>query len=400
MAASEARSRGTAPGPRPAAHVPAPPRPVDVLGAPTIPPPALTRLVILGRSLLARLHRASAPPPSRIMEAALAGLSPAVLATLCHLDVPDRVTAPVPVADLAVSLDVDPDRLERLLRFAHVHGWIRLDRAGRVRPTRVTAFLRRDHPGGWRAWAVFAAQPEVTRSLGALTDALKQDGDGFRTANQQPFFPWMAAHPDAAARFDEAMAAGARMHGLLLARAFDWSARRRVCDVGGGDGTVLAALVAHHPHLDATVLELPEVVARTPDRPGVTALAGDAFDVVPTGFDTYLLVNVVHDWSDRDVKHLLEQVTAAARASETTTAAVQIVVVESRARPRPVEDIALSADTLMLALTPGGRERTVDELTAIGRAAGLSRRRWRALASGDVAIVFEPTAVDETRLNR
>lgn len=75
-----------------------------------------------------------------------------------------------------------------------------------------------------------------------------------------------------------------------------------------------------------------------------------------------------------------------------TSAAVQIVVVESRARRQPVEDIALSADNLMLALTPGGRERTVDELTAIGRAAGLSCRRWLTLPSGDVAMAFEPAA--------
>jgi hypothetical protein len=330
------------------------------------------------------------------MEAALAGLSPAVLATLCHLDVPDRVTAPVPVADLARILEVDPDRLERLLRFAHVHGWMRLDRNGEVHPTRVTAFLRRDHPGGWRAWAVFAAQPEVMRSLGAMPAALEVDGDAFLAANQQPFFPWMAAHPDAAARFDHAMAAGARLHGLLLARALDWSGRRRICDVGGGDGTLLATLIAHHPHLDTAVLELPEVVARTPVRAGVTAIAGDAFDAIPTGFDTYLLVNVVHDWDDRDAQRLLEQAVAAAGTSGATTSAVQVVVVESRARPRPVEDIALSADTLMLALTPGGRERTVEELTAIGRAAGLSCRRSLALASGDVAMVFEPAAARGT----
>ena len=116
--------------------------------------------------------------------------------------------------------------------------------------------------------------------------------------------------------------------------------------------------------------------------------AGDAFDAVPAGFDTYLLVNVLHDWSDPDAQRLLAQVTVAARASEATQADVQVVIVDSRVRPRPVQELALSADTLMLALTPGGRERTVDEFTALGRAAGLERRRWLALPSGDVAVVF------------
>ncbi len=392
---TDALDHAAEPRHRRAADPGVPPRPTDVLGAPGIPPAGLTRLAVLGRSLLARLHRGSAPPPSRILEAALGGLQPAVLAALCHLDIPDRITGPVPLAELADALDVDTDRLERLLRFAHVHGWVRLDRRGQVRPTRCTAFLRRDHPGGWRAWAVFAAGSEVTAALGELPAALATTGDAFRTANQQPFFAWMAAHPSAHARFDAAMAAGARMHGLLLAHRLDWSARRRVCDIGGGDGTLLATLTAHHRHLEGVVLELPEVVARMPDRARVAGMVGDAFDTVPHGFDTYLLVNVVHDWDDRQARRLLGRVAEAARASGATAPPVQVVVVESRARRRPVEDIALSADTLMLALTPGGRERTVDELAALGRAAGLRCRRWFALPSGDVAVVFA-TAVDQT----
>jgi hypothetical protein len=202
----------------------------------------------------------------------------------------------------------------------------------------------------------------------------------------------MSARPEAHARFDAAMAAGARMHGLLLARVLDWSDQRRVCDVGGGDGTLLATLLAHHPHLEGAVLELPEVAARLPDRPRITAIPGDAFAAVPDGFDTYLLVNVVHDWDDRDAQRLLARVAEAAAAPDATATPVRIVVVESRARTRPTADIALSADLLMLALTPGGRERTIEELTSLGRAAGLRRGRWLALPSGDVAIVFESAA--------
>ena len=375
------------PGPRPATGPPPPPGPADVLGAPMVPPAGLTRLTVLARSLLARMRRASAPPPSRILEGALAGLEPAVLAAVCHLDVPDQVTGPIAIDELADTIGVDASRLERLLRFAHVHGWVRLDRRGQVRPTRCTAFLRRDHPGGWRAWAVFAARPEVTAALGELPAALEVAGDAFRTAHQQPFFAWMAAHLDARADFDAAMAAGARMHGLLLARTLDWSERRQVCDIGGGDGTLLATLVAHHRHLDGVVLERPEVVARMPDRPQVTGVTGDAFEAVPSGFDTYLLVNVAHDWDDHAVHRLLSRIADAAGTGGAAPA--QVVVVESRARSRPVEDIALSADTLMLALTPGGRERTVDELTALAEAVGLQPRRRLALPTGGVAIVLE-----------
>lgn len=365
-----------------------PPGPMDVLGVARLPPAAATRLATRGRGLLARLHRSLAPPPARIIEAALAGLEPAVLATLCRLGIPDRIDGPMTVDALASTLEVDRDRLERLLGFAHVRGFVRLDRRGRVRATRLTTFLRSDHPGGWAAWPVFAASTEVTAALDSLHEGLTSDTDAFMVGNGQPFFAWMAAHPEPGARFDAAMAAGARMHGLLLAHALDWSGRTRACDIGGGDGTLLATLVAHHPHLEGVVLELPEVVARMPDRDPVVAQAGNAFEAVPPGFDTYLLVNVLHDWDDGAATRLLSRAADAARESSHAGPAPQVIVVDGEARARPTDGITLLADTLMLALTPGGRERTIEHFTALARAAGLHLHDHRPLASGDVALVF------------
>jgi len=37
------------------------------------------------------------------------------------------------------------------------------------------------------------------------------------------------------------------MHGVALARAMDWSKHRRICDVGGGDGSLLDALLSSQP---------------------------------------------------------------------------------------------------------------------------------------------------------
>lgn len=361
--------------------------PRDVLGVPLLPPSGVARFGNRARAGLAHLNRATAPPPARVMEAVLGGLDPAALAALCRLDVPDRLTRPTSCADLAVELGVDEGRLGRLLRYAAARGWVRIDRRGRVRATRVTAFLRRDHPGGWRAWVEFAAGSEVTAALGELDAGLASDGDAFAAANRDPFFAWMQDHPDRHATFDAAMAAGGRMHGLLVAHALDWSASRRVCDIGGGDGALLGVLLAQQPHLEGVLLELPEVVARTPARPNVTAIAGDAFEAVPPGCDTYLLVNVLHDWDDDAAVRLLRRAAEAAAASPTATDP-RIVIVDSEAHDRPRDDLATRADLLMLALTPGGRERTTDEFAALASAAGLRLRRTHDLTSGDVAHVL------------
>jgi hypothetical protein len=357
--------------------------PADVLGVPVLPPGRVAGWGNRLRAGLARAHRAAAPPPARILEAALGGLDLAALAAICRLDLPDRLRRPATCAQLAAELEVDVGRLERLLRYASTRGFLRVGRDGRVRPTRVTAFLRRDHPGGWRAWIDFAAGREIAGALGELERGLPPDGDAFAAANGAPFFAWMQVNPDHHERFDRAMAAGGRMHGLLLARALDWSVSRRVCDVGGGDGALLGVLLAEHPHLEGVLLDLPEVAVRAPQRERLTAVGGDAFVSVPAGCDTYLLVNVLHDWDDAAVVRLLAR-TAAALAEGGDG---RVVIVESEAHARPRDGVAVRADLLMLALTPGGRERRTDEYAALADAAGLRLTRTHHLASGDVAHV-------------
>jgi hypothetical protein len=331
--------------------------PREVLGVPLVPPSTATRLAARTRAGLARLHRAVAPPPARVLEAALGGLDPAAMAVLCRLDVPDHLSEPTTVGRLAGELGVDPARLDRLLRYAATRGWLRLDRRGRIRPTRVTAFLRRGHPGGWRAWVEFVAGSDISAALAALDAGLQADGDAFAAANGAAFFELMQTTPDRHTIFDAAMAAGGRMHGLLLAHTLDWSKRRRVCDVGGGDGAVLAVLLAREPQLEGVLLDLPEVVARAPRRAGITPVAGDAFVSVPPGCDTYLLVNVLHDWGDDDALRLLRRTAEAAAAAPPGAVAPRIVVVVSEAHRV--------------------------------QSAGLRLRRTHHLASGDVAHILE-----------
>jgi O-methyltransferase domain len=361
-----------------------PARPVtatDVLGVPLVPPAAVTRASTRLRGRLSRMARNMAPPPVQILEGLFGMLDHRVLVALCRAGVPEALTRPTTPAELAERLDADPAMLERLLRYGATRGWVRIDRRGRVRPSPVTAFLRSDHPGGWRAWVDFAAGDDILAAL-SLLDAQAPARDAFAAANGAPFFTWIADHPDRWAIFDRAMAAGGRMHALMLAKAFDWPASSRVCDVGGGTGDLLATLLDLHPALRGTVYDLPAVVGRAVSHKRLTAVAGDAFVDVPARFDTYLLVNVLHDWNDDDASRIL------ARVAEAAGPDARIIVVDSEHTQRPRNDLAVATDVLMAALTNGGKERDADAFAALGRACGLRLRRTVRLASGDLAHEF------------
>jgi hypothetical protein len=356
----------------------------ELLGVPILPPGGVAAATNRVRAAIGGLHARLAPPPVRIIEGLFGMLDHRVLVAICAAGVPEVLNGPTTVAALADRLDADPGRLECLLRFAATRGWVRVDRCGQVRPTNVTRFLRSDHPGGWSAWVELAGGAEIVGAVAHLSASRAAD-DPFAAANGGAFFEWMTAHPERGATFDRAMAAGGRLHGLALAAALDWSESRRVCDVGGGTGDLLAVLLDLIPHLDGTVFDLPNVVARAVEHARLEAVGGDAFVAVPPGFDTYLLVSVLHDWNDADARRILERVATAAGTG------ARVIVVDSERTTVPQAGMAVAVDVLMTALTHGGHERDAAAFRALGRACGLDLRRSVRLASGNLAHEFAPT---------
>jgi len=157
-----------------------------------------------------------------------------------------------------------------------------------------------------------------------------------------------------------------------VAESFDFSAVRRVVDVGGAHGTVLATLLIRFPWLEGVVLDLPHVVPgarRALEAQGLAgrcrAVEGDFFAAVPPGGDVYLLKQILHDWDDAQCTAIL-RACARAMAPRGRVFVVEMVIPDDGA-PGPAQLMDLN----MLVLLPG-RERTRAEYAALLSAAGLT----------------------------
>jgi O-methyltransferase domain len=64
-------------------------------------------------------------------------------------------------------------------------------------------------------------------------------------------FEFLAAHPDLAQVFQAAMSERTAF-APGVAAGYDFSAVRTVADIGGGTGTLLAAILRAHPHCTAS----------------------------------------------------------------------------------------------------------------------------------------------------
>lgn len=107
-----------------------------------------------------------------------------------------------------------------------------------------------------------------------------------------------------------------------LAQAVDFSAHRRLLDIGGGTGSWSISVAGRHQHLHVTVIDLPVVAEIARQRVGDAGLqsridveAGDVLaGTLPAGYDLFLLANLVHYWTPQTNVEMLKRIREVAPA--------------------------------------------------------------------------------------
>lgn len=206
---------------------------------------------------------------------------------------------------------------------------------------------------------LFASEPEW-RAWIRFTDSVRTGLRGFDLEHGMPNWDFYAAQPELGGIFDAGMRALTSQSAPAIVAAHDFSPYKTVADVGGGDGTLLIAILDAHPRLRGILYDRPGVIARATARLAdaqvsdrCSAVAGDFLEEVPRGADAYLMKWILHDWEDRQAERIL---TNCRRAMEAGT---ELLVIE-RVMPEHASGGALEmvmADLQMMVMN-GGVERT------------------------------------------
>ena len=272
-------------------------------------------------------------------------------------------------AELAEAAGAHPDAVERLLRYLTARGVFTRTDAGRYGLTAVGQVLRSDHPARLRTGLDLEGIGRIELAFTGLLHSIRTGEPAYPQVFGRDFWQDIAADPERRAGFATWMASDLPARSPAILAGYDWGSLGWLVDVGGGNATLLVALLSRCPQLRGTVLDLAENVGdarRALAEAGLAdrgeAVAGSFFDPLPSGAGGYLLSLILHDWADEPAVAILRQCAEAAGESG------RVLVVERTGADGGSTHTGM--DLRMLALY-GGRERRLDELTALAERAGL-----------------------------
>lgn len=250
-------------------------------------------------------------------------LSGSWLAQACYavvkLGVPDLLGGgPRSVDDLAAVSGADPGVLYRLLRALAAAGVFRHVGPRVFAHNQVSELLRTDSPGSAHLVALMQGE-EVFRSFAEIMYTVRTGVPSFEKVYGTSFYKYLDANPEAARTFNESMGGQGELAALSTC---DFGGVGVLVDVGGGNGALLAEVLAANPAVHGVLLERPDALQRARTRLAELGLVdrvefveGDFFEAVPAGGDVYMLARILHNWTDEHCLDLLRRVHAAMSSS-------------------------------------------------------------------------------------
>ena len=280
---------------------------------------------------------------------------------------------PQTAQQLAQATKTHQQALYRLLRALASVEIFSEDQQGRFSMTPIAECLL-DRPGSQYAVALMMGD-EHYRSWGDLLYSVQTGKPAFDHLFGKPIFEYLAEHAEQAKIFDAAMTGFHGPETQAMVDAYDFTGINTLVDIGGGNGTVLTAVLQKYSTMKGILFDLPGVIERAKKNLAGAGLAarcqtsaGSFFESAPPGGDAYQMRHIIHDWTDEQCHTILSHI------RKVMPKHGRLLVIEMVVNPGNEQQPAKWLDLNMLVL-PGGRERTEAEYRDMYAKAGFRLER-------------------------
>src|SRR5260370_25019507 len=184
------------------------------------------------------------------------------------------------------GVDARPESLERALRACASLGVLTEDAAGKFGPTELSDVLTLDSPVSVKKFVEVLGANWFCKTWAGFYDAVRTGEPQTRNQLGMEFWDYLKANPKEMQNFGEAMKSNSlnSLRGVL--QNCDFSASKKVIDVGGGFGHLAVALLEKYLSLRGAVLDMPDLIPMAKKSSQLSAdvasrleyIGGDMFD--------------------------------------------------------------------------------------------------------------------------
>lgn len=341
------------------------------------PPGIAVRAIVALRKAMIKAADACVPAQLAVFERVTAAAGSHILAELARLGVPDlleRETA-LSGAQIAERTKTDPDAMQRVMRASVAMGVFARRADGRFENNRLSRALLSADLESARSFAVYFGSKSNMLAWADFGETLRTGKNAFDRVHGTSVWEWFDRHPDERETFAHAMMGMTLLDAPGIASSYPFGEVGKLCDVGGGRGSLLSEILLHHRNLRGMLCDAPGVLdsakkllAQRGVADRVDLVPGSFFDVVPKGADAYMMKNILHDWDDARSTKILKNVRAAMEPGQ------KLLVVEAIVEA-DCDDFGALSDVQMMIVCGEGRERSRADFERLYAASGFRLER-------------------------
>jgi hypothetical protein len=270
---------------------------------------------------------------------------------------------------LAASSGTNTRNLYRVLRALASNGIFSESGDGLFELTPLAEPLQTGVLDSLSGWAIISGG-EWHRAWGDLVHNVVTGETAFDHEFEMGYWEYLAQNPQADEAFNQAMTDSNAMMLAAVVDAYNFDEIETIVDIGGGQGSLITAILKANPTIRGVLFDQPNVIAsagRTFQQEGVAGrcdlVGGDFFQGLPENGDAYVLQRIIHDWDDEHAIAILRSCRRAMAGD------AKLLVVES-VIPTGNEPSAGKLSDIMMIVLVDGVERTESEFRILFDAAG------------------------------
>jgi O-methyltransferase domain len=347
-----------------------------------VPPKMIVKSVIALRNALIRAAELIAPPQMAVFEHVSGVGRTMVIATVARLKIADRLASgPKTIEELARETESNEDALWRLLRGAASLGVFTLRDDGRFENNRTSEVLRSDVFASMRDLAEYFGSKSNMMSWVDTGDTVRTGKNGFERVHGMNVWDYFGKHPSESETFARAMTNLTEFDASAIAVGYPFDELGVICDVAGGRGTLISAILSVHQNARGILFDEAHVLDHASTylkdhgvEARVEKIAGNFFEKIPSGAGAYLLKDILHDWDDERSLTILKNIRAAMDKGTRLLILELVVEKSSTELPGPLVDLQ------MMTVTCEGRQRSAADFKNLFEKAGFRFERVVPLA--------------------